>query len=88
MKYHIFLTVILAVLATAFAEEEVAEPEGARLLIAKHIHNKYLVEGMDVVVKVKYYLIFSFVPFVCFFFFFEEREIRSIAKSQVWNLYF
>ncbi|XP_033232182.1 translocon-associated protein subunit beta [Belonocnema kinseyi] len=55
MKCPIFFTVILAVLASAFAEEEVPEPEGARLLIAKHIHNKYLVENMDVVVKYTVY---------------------------------
>lgn len=54
MKCHIFFAVTLALLASTLGKDE-PEPEGAKLLIAKHINNKYLVENMDVVVKYTVY---------------------------------
>lgn len=50
MKLQFILCVAAAVLVAVCGEEE--ENEGARLLVAKHVHNKYLVENMDVIVKV------------------------------------
>lgn len=48
MKWYIVLaTLLLSV--TAYAEEE---EEAARLLVSKQILNKYLVENMDIVIKV------------------------------------
>lgn len=49
MKYQIFLLAIATLLAPICAEEE---PEAAKLLVAKQILNKYLVENMDIIVKV------------------------------------
>lgn len=51
MKFHIFYLAIAALLAITCAEEEL-QPEAARLLVSKHILNKYLVENMDIIVKV------------------------------------
>ncbi|XP_011299879.1 translocon-associated protein subunit beta [Fopius arisanus] len=48
MKFHIFSLVIVTLLVTVCADEE---PEAARLLVAKQILNKYLVENMDIIVK-------------------------------------
>jgi len=45
---------ILVVLAVSVAELN-ADDGSARLLLAKQIHNKYLVEGMDIVVKYSLY---------------------------------
>lgn len=55
MKQFIFLTCLIASAAMIHAEEETT---GARLLIAKHILNKYLVEKMDCVIKVAISFIF------------------------------
>lgn len=52
MKRHIFLFIATVVFAAVCGDDE--EAEGARLLVAKHIHNKYLVENMDIIVKVSY----------------------------------
>nr|QBH72902.1 translocon-associated protein, beta subunit precursor [Aphelinus abdominalis] len=53
MKLHFLFCVAAAALVAVCGEEE--ESEGARLLVAKHIHNKYLVENMDVIVKYTVY---------------------------------
>jgi translocon-associated protein subunit beta len=45
---------VLLLLSFAFAELN-AEDGAARVLLAKQIHNKYLVEGMDIVVKYSLY---------------------------------
>ncbi|KAJ8669010.1 hypothetical protein QAD02_000269 [Eretmocerus hayati] len=49
MKLQFLWCVAAAVLVSVCGEKE--ESEGARLLVAKHVLNKYLVEDMDVVVK-------------------------------------
>lgn len=46
-----FCTFILALVFLAVCGQE-GEPEGARLLVTKNVLNKYLVENMDVIVKV------------------------------------
>jgi len=48
MKWYIILP-ILMLCVIAYAEEE---EEAARLLVSKQILNKYLVENMDIVIKV------------------------------------
>jgi hypothetical protein len=47
-----FLSFLALVALTAYADGNDEEETGARLLISKHVLNKYLVEDMDVVVKV------------------------------------
>lgn len=49
MKWHILLAALAALCVTVHAEEE---EEAARLLVSKQILNKYLVENMDIVIKV------------------------------------
>lgn len=49
MKWHILLAALAALCITVHAEEE---EEAARLLVSKQILNKYLVENMDIVIKV------------------------------------
>jgi len=49
MKFLSFLAVV-ALSSYVFGNDE--EETGARLLISKHVLNKYLVEDMDIVVKV------------------------------------
>jgi hypothetical protein len=56
MKYLYFLA--LAILAACVNGNE-EEETGARLLISKQILNKYLVEDMDIVVKVRKTVIFD-----------------------------
>ncbi|CAB0038109.1 unnamed protein product [Trichogramma brassicae] len=52
MKCQFLLFVAAAVLMAVCGEEEqVQQDEGARLLVSKNVHNKYLVENMDVIVK-------------------------------------
>ena len=50
MKLHISPVFFIALASLVFGNEE--EEAGARLLISKQILNKYLVEDMDIVVKV------------------------------------
>lgn len=47
-----FILIAAAMLVAVYAEEKGKETETARLLVQKHVHNKYLVENMDVIVKV------------------------------------
>lgn len=49
MKWHILLAALAALCIAVYAEEE---EEAARLLVSKQILNKYLVENMDIVIKV------------------------------------
>lgn len=49
MKWHILLAAVAVLFTAAYAEEE---EETARLLVSKQILNKYLVENMDIVIKV------------------------------------
>lgn len=49
MKWHILLAAFAALCITVYGEEE---EEAARLLVSKQILNKYLVENMDVIIKV------------------------------------
>lgn len=49
MKWHIWIAALAALCVTVYAEEE---EEAARLLVSKQILNKYLVENMDIVIKV------------------------------------
>jgi len=58
MKWHILLAAFAMLCIVAYAEEE---EKAARLLVSKQILNKYLVENMDIVIKVtrkiyKYYI--------------------------------
>lgn len=50
MKWHILLAAFAVLCIAAYAEEE---EKAARLLVSKQILNKYLVENMDIVIKVK-----------------------------------
>lgn len=49
MKWHIWIVALAALCINVYAEEE---EEAARLLVSKQILNKYLVENMDIVIKV------------------------------------
>lgn len=49
MKWHVLLAAFAALCVAVYAEEE---EEAARLLVSKQILNKYLVENMDIVIKV------------------------------------
>lgn len=49
MKWHIILAAFAALALSTHAEEE---EEAARLLVSKQLLNKYLVENMDIVIKV------------------------------------
>lgn len=51
MKYYVVLLGLAAILLTGSCEDET--DEAAHLLVSKQILNKYLVETMDVVVKVR-----------------------------------
>lgn len=50
MKWHILLAAFAMLCTIAYAEEE---EKAARLLVSKQILNKYLVENMDIVIKVE-----------------------------------
>lgn len=62
MKITFILSIAAAMLIAVSAEEKGKEHEGARLLVQKHVHNKYLVENMDVIVKV--FIIMFFISFI------------------------
>jgi len=49
MKWYVLLAALAALYVAVYAEEE---EEAARLLVSKQILNKYLVENMDIVIKV------------------------------------
>ena len=49
MKWRILLAAFAVLCVAAYAEEE---EQAARLLVSKQILNKYLVENMDIVIKV------------------------------------
>ena len=49
MKWHIIFAAFAAFVFVTYAEEE---EEAARLLVSKQLLNKYLVENMDIVIKV------------------------------------
>lgn len=92
MKCHIFFTVILTLLASSLSKDE-PEPEGARLLIAKHINNKYLVENMDVVVKVILFLFnllgqINNLVFTHFFYLMINNYYFKYIKIYYFNKYF
>lgn len=50
MKLQFLFCIAAAVLVAVCGEEE--PNEGARLLVHKNIHNKYLVEDKDLIIKV------------------------------------
>lgn len=50
MKWYVLLIAIAALCTSVRTEEE---EEAARLLICKQVLNKYLVENMDIVIKVR-----------------------------------
>lgn len=50
MKWRVLLAAFAMLCITVYAEEE---EKAARLLVSKQILNKYLVENMDIVIKVK-----------------------------------
>ena len=81
MKLQFLLCVAAAVLVAVCGEEE--ETEGARLLVAKHVHNKYLVENMDVIVKVNILMSFIHNLFVIYCSKTEIFFYESISKSQL-----
>lgn len=49
MKWYLIFAAFAALLFISHAEEE---EEAARLLISKQLLNKYLVENMDILIKV------------------------------------
>ncbi|XP_058809331.1 translocon-associated protein subunit beta [Phymastichus coffea] len=53
MKLQFLICIAAAVLVAVCGEEELNE--GARLLVHKNIHNKYLVENKDVIIKYTVY---------------------------------
>lgn len=60
MKWHILLAAFAMLCIGVYAEEE---EKAARLLVSKQILNKYLVENMDIVIKVlreKYFVYSTF----------------------------
>lgn len=63
MKWHIIFIAFVAFLLTTYAEEK---EEAARLLISKQLLNKYLVENMDIVIKVsiKINMVYVYVIFL------------------------
>jgi Translocon-associated protein beta (TRAPB). len=74
MKFLSFL-VLVALSSYALGNDE--EETGARLLISKHILNKYLVEDMDIVVKVSTTVI-SLIP---------VRKIKIGCCNDFYNCY-
>ena len=50
MKLQLLFCLVAVVFVSVCGKDE--ESEGAHLLIAKNVLNKYLVENMDVIVKV------------------------------------
>lgn len=65
MKVYLLLAVLCYGLTAVWSEEE---SESARLLVSKKIMNKYLVENMDIIVKVKHKKSMIFIEIkVCLF---------------------
>lgn len=81
MKWYILIAALAALCVTAYAEEE---EEAARLLVSKQILNKYLVENMDIVIKViaeTYLSYLSFIIYQSLLFFFLHKKRCSFNNA-------
>lgn len=69
MKWHVLLVALATLCVAVYAEEE---EEAARLLVSKQILNKYLVENMDIVIKVTRRIFPNFdIFYICLKYFIE-----------------